>query len=75
MKYWMEYNNRLLWFVNYWGDELVMISLVFFLRIKVDDNKKFGEWVGFCKIDKEGKVRKVVSCSCVVVKVGLIFLI
>ncbi|CAD7676347.1 unnamed protein product [Nyctereutes procyonoides] len=36
--------------------------------IKVDDNKKLGEWVGFCKIDREGKPRKVVGCSCVVVK-------
>merc|ERR1719411_481786 len=36
--------------------------------IKVDDNKKLGEWVGLCKIDKEGKARKVVGCSCVVVK-------
>uniref|UniRef100_A0A3Q2QWD6 40S ribosomal protein S12 n=2 Tax=Fundulus heteroclitus TaxID=8078 RepID=A0A3Q2QWD6_FUNHE len=37
--------------------------------IKVDDNKKLGEWVGLCKIDREGKPRKVVGCSCVVVKV------
>ena len=36
--------------------------------IKVDDNKKLGEWSGLCKIDKEGKARKVVGCSCVVVK-------
>ncbi|XP_021092557.1 40S ribosomal protein S12 isoform X3 [Heterocephalus glaber] len=36
--------------------------------IKVDDNKKLGEWVGLCKIDREGKPRKVVGCSCVVVK-------
>eukprot|EP00052_Salpingoeca_macrocollata_P000431 m.20221 g.20221 ORF g.20221 m.20221 type:complete len:155 (+) comp10514_c0_seq1:81-545(+) len=36
--------------------------------IKVDDNKKLGEWVGLCKIDKEGNPRKVVGCSCVVVK-------
>ncbi|XP_040608139.1 40S ribosomal protein S12-like [Mesocricetus auratus] len=35
--------------------------------IKVDD-KKLGEWVGLCKIDREGKPRKVVGCSCVVVK-------
>ncbi|XP_040095736.1 40S ribosomal protein S12-like [Oryx dammah] len=35
--------------------------------IKVD-NKKLGEWVGLCKIDREGKPRKVVGCSCVVVK-------
>ena len=31
-------------------------------------NKKLGEWVGLCKIDREGKPRKVVGCSCVVVK-------
>ena len=42
--------------------------------IKVDDNKKLGEWVGLCKIDREGKPRKVVGCSCVVVKVSLAFL-
>ncbi|KAM7443386.1 40S ribosomal protein S12 [Porites harrisoni] len=36
--------------------------------LKVDDNKKLGEWAGLCKIDKEGKARKVVSCSCVAVK-------
>jgi len=36
--------------------------------IKIDDNKKLGEWAGLCKIDKEGKARKVVGCSCAVVK-------
>ncbi|XP_065061898.1 small ribosomal subunit protein eS12-like [Rhopilema esculentum] len=36
--------------------------------LKVDDNKKLGEWAGLCKIDKEGQARKVVGCSCVVVK-------
>lgn len=36
--------------------------------IKVQDGKKLGEWVGLCKIDKEGNARKVVGCSCVVVK-------
>ena len=36
--------------------------------IKVDDNKKLGEWVGLCKIDREEKPWKVVGCSCVVVK-------
>ncbi|XP_050998630.1 40S ribosomal protein S12-like [Acomys russatus] len=35
--------------------------------VKVDD-KKLGEGVGLCKTDREGKPRKVVSCSCVVVK-------
>ncbi|EEB12754.1 40S ribosomal protein S12, putative [Pediculus humanus corporis] len=36
--------------------------------IKVDNNKKLGEWSGLCKIDAVGKPRKVVGCSCVVVK-------
>nr|ACD65145.1 putative 40S ribosomal protein RPS12 [Phoronis muelleri] len=36
--------------------------------IKVDDNQKLGEWSGPCKIDKEGKPRKVVRCSSVVIK-------
>jgi len=36
--------------------------------IKVGDNKQLGEWVGLCKMDKEGKPRKVVKCSCCVVK-------
>merc|ERR1712226_398043 len=36
--------------------------------IKVDDNKKLGEWSGLRKIDKEGNARKIVGCSCVVVK-------
>eukprot|EP00128_Syssomonas_multiformis_P007838 Colp12_sorted_trinity150504_noHs@9969 len=36
--------------------------------IMVEDNKKLGEWAGLCKIDKEGKARKVVGCSCAVVK-------
>lgn len=43
-----------------------------FVTFKVDDNTKLGEWVGLCKIDKEGKPRKVVKCSCVVIKVTII---
>lgn len=34
----------------------------------VDSAKKLGEWCGLCKIDSEGKARKVVGCSCAVVK-------
>ena len=36
--------------------------------IKVSDPKVLGTWAGLCKIDREGKPRKVVGCSCVVVK-------
>lgn len=41
--------------------------------VKVDNNKKLGEWAGLCKIDNTGKARKVVGCSCVVIKVSDIF--
>ena len=37
-------------------------------QIKVNDNKKLGEWVGLCKTDREGKSHEVVGCSCVVVQ-------
>jgi len=36
--------------------------------IKVPDSKKLGEWAGLCVLDKDGKPRKIVGCSCVVVK-------
>ncbi|XWS19146.1 hypothetical protein CRYUN_Cryun32bG0107000 [Craigia yunnanensis] len=36
--------------------------------LPVPSAKTLGEWVGLCKIDSEGKARKVVGCSCVVVK-------
>merc|ERR1712080_302910 len=36
--------------------------------IKISDPKLLGEWVGLCKHDKEGVARKIVGCSCVVVK-------
>lgn len=36
--------------------------------IKVGDAKLLGTWAGLCKIDREGNPRKVVGCSCVVVK-------
>ncbi|XP_057968522.1 small ribosomal subunit protein eS12-like [Malania oleifera] len=34
----------------------------------VSSAKTLGEWAGLCKIDSEGNARKVVGCSCVVVK-------
>ncbi|KAF2875432.1 hypothetical protein BDV95DRAFT_602866 [Massariosphaeria phaeospora] len=36
--------------------------------IKVPDGKQLGEWAGLCQIDREGNPRKVVNCSCVVVR-------
>nr|AAX48888.1 S12 [Suberites domuncula] len=36
--------------------------------IKVDNKEDLGQWVGLCKIDKDGKPRKIVKCSCVVIK-------
>ena len=36
--------------------------------IKVPDAKDLGTWAGLCKMDREGNPRKVVGCSCVVVK-------
>ncbi|XP_070445893.1 small ribosomal subunit protein eS12-like [Equus przewalskii] len=36
--------------------------------IKVDDNKKLGEWAGLCKTDRGGMPQKVAGCSCVVAK-------
>merc|ERR1719375_924137 len=36
--------------------------------IKVDSNMKLGEWAGPCKIDREGKARKVVKCSSCVIR-------
>lgn len=36
--------------------------------IKLADAKKLGEWAGLCQLDREGNPRKVVGCSCVVVK-------
>jgi len=36
--------------------------------IKVGDGKKLGEWAGLCSLDREGNPRKVVNCSCVVVR-------
>ncbi|BAT91447.1 hypothetical protein VIGAN_07004400 [Vigna angularis var. angularis] len=39
--------------------------------LTVPSAKTLGEWAGLCKIDSEGKARKVTGCSCVVVKVWL----
>ncbi|GKC55975.1 kinase-like domain, phloem protein 2-like protein [Tanacetum coccineum] len=36
--------------------------------VTVPNAKTLGEWAGLCKIDSEGKARKVVGCSCLVVK-------
>ena len=36
--------------------------------IKVSDAKQLGEWAGLCTLDREGNARKVVGCSCVVIK-------
>ncbi|KAG6886690.1 40S ribosomal protein S12 [Termitomyces sp. T32_za158] len=36
--------------------------------IKVGDAKVLGTWAGLCKIDREGNPRKIVGCTCVVVK-------
>jgi small subunit ribosomal protein S12e len=36
--------------------------------IKVGDAKVLGSWAGLCKIDREGNPRKIVGCTCVVVK-------
>lgn len=38
------------------------------------DKEELGEWVGLCKIDKDGKPRKIVKCSCAVVKVSFFVL-
>uniref|UniRef100_A0A7E4W6C1 40S ribosomal protein S12 n=1 Tax=Panagrellus redivivus TaxID=6233 RepID=A0A7E4W6C1_PANRE len=35
---------------------------------EVESKADLGEWVGQCKLDKEGNARKVVGCSCAVVK-------
>lgn len=36
--------------------------------VKVSDAKKLGEWVGLFQLDRDGQPRKVVGCSCVVIK-------
>merc|ERR1712010_85706 len=36
--------------------------------LKVDEAKKLGEWAGLCKLDKDGKARKVNACGVLVVR-------
>lgn len=36
--------------------------------VKVADAKQLGQWVGLCKIDKNGDAQKVVACACAVVR-------
>jgi small subunit ribosomal protein S12e len=36
--------------------------------IEVEDKSDLGQMVGQCKVDKEGKARKIVGCSVAVVK-------
>nr|GMD13245.1 40S ribosomal protein S12-like [Ipomoea batatas]GME00884.1 40S ribosomal protein S12-like [Ipomoea batatas] len=51
----------------------VMTALQLVLRKSLPGSRSYsaktlGEWAGLCKIDSESKGRKVVGCSCVVVK-------
>ncbi|KAK1138940.1 40S ribosomal protein S12 [Aspergillus melleus] len=36
--------------------------------IKASDGNMLGEWVDLCQLNRKGNARKVVNCSCVVVK-------
>ncbi len=38
---------------------------------QIPDGKQLGEWVGLAKLDREGKPRKVVKCSCAVVSLEM----
>ena len=35
--------------------------------LRVESGEDLGQWAGLCKIDKEGKPRNIVGCSCVVI--------
>ena len=35
--------------------------------IKIPEGKTLGEWCGLCKVDSEGKPRKVLRCSSAVI--------
>jgi small subunit ribosomal protein S12e len=35
--------------------------------LQVASGEDLGQWAGLCKIDKEGKARQIVNCSCVVI--------
>lgn len=36
--------------------------------IFVDDNETLGKWAGLCKLNAEGIPRKIVKCSCLLIK-------
>ena len=52
--------------LTYLGNQTSMI--IIYNTLQVDSNMKLGEWAGLCKLDKDGKARKVVKCSSCVVK-------
>jgi small subunit ribosomal protein S12e len=56
-------------------DELVLKTLIEALckergirLIRISQAKTLGEWAGLCSYDRDGKPRKVVSCSVAVIK-------
>ncbi|KAH7826584.1 putative 60S ribosomal protein L10a-1 [Monocercomonoides exilis] len=36
--------------------------------LRVESAEDLGQWAGLCQIDKDGQPRKIVNCSCVVIK-------
>ena len=36
--------------------------------IKVDSNEDLGKWAGLCRYDSEGNPKKIVKCSCFLIK-------